>query len=50
VPAAARIALAELDRGLRAAWPPRRPWCLFSAEALETWTAAARELFGEPTE
>jgi len=50
VEAAARIALAELDRGLRRGLVGEAAMALFSAEALATWSAAARDLFGEPTE
>lgn len=50
VPEAARIALAELGRGLRRGLAAEAAMVLFSAAALDAWSAAARELFGQPTE
>jgi O-acetyl-ADP-ribose deacetylase (regulator of RNase III) len=50
VPAAARIALAELAAGLRRGLAAEAAMVLFSTEALDAWSAAALELFGQPTE
>lgn len=50
VPAAARIALAELAAGLRRGLVAEAAMVLFSTEALDAWSAAAHELFGQPTE
>ncbi|MEW5772572.1 MAG: macro domain-containing protein [Thermodesulfobacteriota bacterium] len=47
---AARIALGELAQGLRQGLAAEAAMVLFSEEALQTWTAVARDLFGQPTE
>lgn len=47
---AARIALAELARGLRAGLVAEAAMVLFSDQALRTWLDAAGDLFGQPTE
>ena len=50
VPEAAHIALSELARGLRRGLAAEAAMVLFSSEALQTWSAAARGLFGNPME